>query len=241
MSMMREYNTPGNRRRIVLILAVIAVVTLLVGTAIALKWGSKSAGQAKSATTTTVPLAGVDGFDPDDPQYKNVPTTKIDAATTSSTTTVPVTEASETIPPPPDDAAEGTVLTAKQLAVTYNQARSGLQPSVYTQASTTAIAVLKARTTGEGKDKFQKYLAGTAGLPSMKSLRVDYSTAMVSEIDPTYVKTLVWWGGERNYGGTIEQGMTAVYLAPKTLEPVAYIDLPGALKDDPDLDTAYSE
>lgn len=229
---LRELTYPTRRRPVLWALTAISLALAIGGSIFVVKQGADDAKIDLGPTTTTVTT--VAGFDPGAASNATLPT-----VTTAPTVVPPEPENTTTIPERVRS-FEGEFATSEDIARLYPPSSSQLQQSIYERATTTGVAALTARVTGDGASAYQDYINAEASMPKVVDLTIDGVFADISRIDRAYVRVVVWWHGNNVIGNRpIRQGTTSIFLAPGTLEPVPQGRLPEALKSDPLLDTVY--
>lgn len=132
---------------------------------------------------------------------------------------------------------ESLVATPGQLAALYTQEKSGLGSGDYTAVSDRATDIVASFLRGDNKTRYPNFFIS---FPTMRTYEIQYATAQSVKGQPTYIRGVVWWKGERNYGPALSQVQTAIYFKRSNLEPVNPVDLPNAIKDkDPAVNNTY--
>lgn len=226
----REYLYPTRRKPLEYAAGALSVIVFIVGSIVFVRSMGGDAKQTfqepTSTTTTDAP------FDPSAFANSTLPTTVSPATVVESTTTTSIPESRRS--------SEGEFATPEDILRTYNVASSGLQQSVYDTATATAVALLKARITGEGANRYKAFIDNEVGLPPMDEFVIDGAYAEISKVNSAYVRTIVWWHGVQKYGKvSLTQAITGVFLAPSTLEPVPRGQLPRELQSDFLIDTVF--
>lgn len=149
---------------------------------------------------------------------KAVATTKVPESTT---TTVADEPPSNDLDQYADSAAPNDVLDRM-----YGPGLTGTDPVLAQRIGELATRVIKAETTGEGREAFPDYFGNGRFTPTVKSMAVDYATGQkLSGSD--MVRGVVVWHGTTVTGQVYKQVRRAIYFQPvgATYKPVPIDDL----------------